>query len=451
MFEQYKPPKKLLWHGREVDIGLSEEEFDLWMAQFLSQAGSDFDPEVFNKWWYSKVKMKALEKMVPEKIEIMKRRGSRFKKKKGIAPWHKRIEFGPSVSSFGGLHFGTEFGYHKELKKDPRGRKGGMAGSFVLMIDCGRNVVNSGNYRVFGETIPNWAWHDVTAAAYAVVEEAEKRKDTFTMVMGPRPWERAWDRFWYDNLQDKYDDEKLIYRWYFRDGTEAFRREFDPTKKLWNVQGINQRDYDTLLHNAWPHDVNAPSGWPRGGTQYSQEGMVSPPRFVTTRDYSAVRKFLLMMPNNNSGTALSFNQFFSYLTKYWSSFSKTGKGTVIFIGSIAYPGTVILAWKTFEYLSMFADIYLIDLFDGSYGGKQYWDREKGWEDYFFGEKSPKRIKLKREAQNKKNPKYPWRYKMGDFYETPTPLLVKGRRRVFNYIFVPDVSQLTEKILKELKK
>ena len=57
---EFKPTKAFRHEGIEWDI--TDEEWDCWMAWFL-HGNQSFDPQIFNQWWFNKMKFEALDEL----------------------------------------------------------------------------------------------------------------------------------------------------------------------------------------------------------------------------------------------------------------------------------------------------------------------------------------------------------------------------------------------------
>jgi hypothetical protein len=352
-------------------------------------------------------------------------------RKAGIYPWGKP-DYAQSISTYGGLHFGTEFGWHKEVKPSPRGRKYGWQSNFILCLSLGRELLEI-TKDFFGH--PHGAFKHALACGHALVSEAERRNAIMTVLAGPRAWQFDYDNYWMEDMSKKTLGQRFKIEFYdqmgkkhpFKGGKHGRHGGevgpdyllIDPTIDSWHTH-ISDYSFPEQLK-----DITD------GRFSSEEAANMCPPLFVNTQNYAEVRRMFLKMPNFGHGEFRSCDNIadipvsmFSYLRLLWNDLSKTERSTIIWVGNAKYHNLINVSWKVFQDLRSRADIWFFDI----------GDRDK--EEYFFGERALSMNACRKNSE-------------GD--DTNVPLMISGGKRLFNYVYVDDVENLTKIVLAAMRK
>lgn len=428
---------------------IPQEVWERWLVELLTN--SSFDPYEFYSWYCPRVTAQVLEKLLLEEVEgKIPRRLQRFRKRSGILPTDKKPLVAESIGMFGGLHYGTPYGFHRQKMKAPRGTKySGVAGSVIIMLMLGIELsdpTSIGDFTVDGVRFPSggtgWAQHDIKATAFALVNEAKKRGDRVTLFIGPRCWDADWDERYsgrrYGLKNNVWWGRETPFKYYDRAGEVVWdMAENEPADGWINgvpdltaigrngqvIQAHGNHGYDAQVRELgsggyWNH-----SG--RGGRQTHRHAWseMAPPPFFNSQEYDQITDFICRIPPNSHYSTLSeSSQQLAILRSVFDTMPKMKRGKVIIVGAFEASAPMTVGWRMMRDLNKHADIYMFDM------GRTNHD------EHFFGGKDHVNTNIT-----------PCQIINGQ--ETEVPLFMVGSERIMNYYHIPDATRLTEVVLR----
>jgi hypothetical protein len=449
-YKQYKPTR------------LSDDTWDRYMAEAMQ--GGLLDPRTYNSWYCNRVRSKVLDKLLAEeRIGKVSRRTQRYARKSGLDADDKKLDLLSSILGWGKLHYGTEYGFHREEAHTPRGTKWeGVASSLIILMMFGRELNTGGggfgstepplgHFQIDGKTFNGWCQHDVKSAVFSIICEAEARGDAVSLMVSPRYIEEEIEKEYPGNrTRNIIWGKPFEHKQYRRDNTVAVtRRNIDPSQSLWNCripgssfnyeeirnkrhavdQGIQEEisAYNSSWESGVPHNYNRRQVATTGDGKPCYRSFISPPIFLNSQRYGEIKDFILKMPTMDDNGALSWpHQAFPMLQVIWKTIPKVKRSKIFIIGAISYPYSWAMSWKIFEMLERGADIFVFDL-----------NPDYDMTEYFFGKAC---------ATDKNYTPC----KINQNGEETEPLLVKSGKRLFKYIWIPNPLELTEAVLRAMK-